>query len=65
MSSKRGADLLASTLKAASVSRIFTLSGNHIMPVFDAALDAGIEDWCAQMPEGFAARPMRYGNTRT
>ncbi len=23
--------------------RIFTLSGNHIMPVFDAALDAGIE----------------------
>ena len=43
MSSKRGADLLASTLKAAGVSRIFTLSGNHIMPVFDAALDAGIE----------------------
>ncbi len=28
-----------------------------------AALDAGIEDWCTQMPEGFAASTMRYGNT--
>ena len=43
MTTQRGADLLAHTLKAAGVSRIFTLSGNHIMPVFDAALDAGIE----------------------
>jgi acetolactate synthase-1/2/3 large subunit len=43
MNSHRGADLLAATLKAAGVTRIFTLSGNHIMPVFDAALDAGIE----------------------
>jgi acetolactate synthase I/II/III large subunit len=30
-------------LQAAGVRRLFTLSGNHIMPVFDAALDAGIE----------------------
>jgi acetolactate synthase-1/2/3 large subunit len=43
MSAKRGADLLAQSLKAAGVKRIFTLSGNHIMPVFDAALSAGIE----------------------
>jgi acetolactate synthase-1/2/3 large subunit len=43
MSAKRGADLLARSLKAAGVRRIFTLSGNHIMPVFDAALSAGIE----------------------
>ena len=28
---------------AGGVKRVFTLSGNHIMPVFDAALDAGIE----------------------
>ena len=43
MSANRGADLLARSLKAAGVKRIFTLSGNHIMPVFDAALSAGIE----------------------
>ena len=43
MTQHRGADLLARTLRAAGIARIFTLSGNHIMPVFDAALDAGIE----------------------
>ena len=41
--SPRGADALAATLIAAGVRRLFTLSGNHIMPVFDAALGAGIE----------------------
>ena len=39
----RGADLLIRTLGNAGVRRIFTVSGNHIMPVFDAALDGGIE----------------------
>jgi divalent metal cation (Fe/Co/Zn/Cd) transporter len=39
---QRGADLLALTLKAAGVTRLFTLSGNHIMPLFDAALDAAL-----------------------
>ncbi|HEY4373437.1 MAG TPA: thiamine pyrophosphate-binding protein [Burkholderiales bacterium] len=43
MTAHRGADLLAESLKAAGIERIFTLSGNHIMPVFDAALSAGIE----------------------
>jgi len=43
MTTSRGADLLARSLKQAGVRRIFTLSGNHIMPVFDAALSAGIE----------------------
>ena len=43
MQKNRGADLLARTLKSAGVERMFTLSGNHIMPVFDAALEAGIE----------------------
>ena len=37
---QRGADLLARTLAAAGVKHVFTLSGNHVMPVFDAALDA-------------------------
>ena len=41
--SARGADTLARSIKAAGISRLFTLSGNHIMPVFDAALSAGIE----------------------
>ena len=43
MAKRRGADALAAALKAEGVKRVFTLSGNHIMPVFDAALDAGIE----------------------
>jgi acetolactate synthase-1/2/3 large subunit len=38
-----GAKSLTRALRSAGISRIFTLSGNHIMPVFDAALDAGIE----------------------
>ena len=38
--SLRGADVLARTLAAAGVRNVFTLSGNHVMPVFDAALDA-------------------------
>ena len=40
---QRGADLVARTLVLAGVRRVFTLSGNHIMSVFDAALDAGLE----------------------
>ena len=36
----RAADLLARALAAAGVRHLFALSGNHVMPVFDAALDA-------------------------
>ncbi|MBR0670617.1 thiamine pyrophosphate-binding protein [Neoroseomonas soli] len=39
----RGADILVRTLKAAGVRCIFSLSGNHIMPVYDALLGSGIE----------------------
>jgi acetolactate synthase-1/2/3 large subunit len=38
----RGADVLARTLAAAGARHLFALSGNHVMPVFDAALDAGL-----------------------
>jgi acetolactate synthase-1/2/3 large subunit len=38
----RGADVLARALAAAGTRHVFTLSGNHVMPVFDAALDAGL-----------------------
>ncbi len=36
----RGADVLARALAVAGARYVFTLSGNHVMPVFDAALDA-------------------------
>jgi acetolactate synthase-1/2/3 large subunit len=39
----RGADALLRGLSARGVKRIFTVSGNHVMPVFDAAIDAGID----------------------
>lgn len=39
----RGAQIVARTLQQASVKKIFTLSGNHIMPIFDALHDTGIE----------------------
>ena len=38
----RGADVVARSLAAAGARHVFTLSGNHVMPVFDAALDAGL-----------------------
>ncbi len=37
-----GAELLVDTLTQAGVRRIFSLSGNQIMPVYDACIDAGI-----------------------
>jgi acetolactate synthase-1/2/3 large subunit len=39
----RGADVVARSLARAGVTPVFSLSGNHIMPVYDAALDAGLE----------------------
>lgn len=39
----RGADLLVATLAKAGITRLFSLSGNQIMPVYDACIDAGIE----------------------
>ncbi len=39
----RGADIVVQALKRASVGRVFALSGNHIMSLFDALLGSGIE----------------------
>ena len=36
----RGADVLARSLARGGARCVFTLSGNHIVPVFDAAIDA-------------------------
>ena len=38
----RGADILARALSRAGVRQLFSLSGNQIMPVYDASLDAGL-----------------------
>jgi len=37
---RRGADLVARSLACAGTRHVFALSGNHVMVVFDAALDA-------------------------
>src|SRR3954469_16125480 len=39
----RGADIVARSLQRLGCERIFTLSGNHIMSLFDAALDTGLD----------------------
>ncbi|MBT5811878.1 MAG: thiamine pyrophosphate-binding protein [Rhodospirillaceae bacterium] len=38
----RGADIVARTLAEAGVRTVFTLSGNQIMPIFDACIDVDI-----------------------
>ena len=40
---ERGADLVAKTLEKLGVTHIFTVSGNHIMPVFDSLLGTVIK----------------------
>lgn len=39
----RGADLVARTLEKLGTTKVFTLSGNHIMSIFDAALETKLE----------------------
>ena len=39
----RGADIVARTLDAVGLRTVFTLSGNHIMPLFDAALETRLK----------------------
>jgi acetolactate synthase-1/2/3 large subunit len=39
----RGADILVRALDDAGIGKVFTLSGNHIMPVFDAVLGTGLQ----------------------
>lgn len=41
--SLRGADIVARSLERLGCSRIFTLSGNHIMSIFDAALETKLD----------------------
>src|SRR5215831_18936105 len=39
----RGADIVAQSLERLGCRHVFTLSGNHIMSVFDAALETGLD----------------------
>jgi acetolactate synthase-1/2/3 large subunit len=39
----RGADLVVDALAAAGVTRLFSLSGNQILPIYDATVGRGIE----------------------
>jgi thiamine pyrophosphate-dependent acetolactate synthase large subunit-like protein len=39
----RGADVVAQVLARAETRYVFALSGNHVMPLFDAAIDAKLE----------------------
>jgi acetolactate synthase-1/2/3 large subunit len=39
----RGADIVARSLERLGCRRIFTLSGNHIMSLFDATLETKIK----------------------
>ena len=57
----KGADLIVNSLSTAGVKVIFSLSGNQIMPIYDACIDAGIriihtrhEAGAVYMAEGYA-----------
>ncbi len=39
----RGADIVAQSLARLAANRVFTLSGNHIMSIFDAAIEAKLD----------------------
>src|SRR5256886_14024870 len=39
----RGADIVARSLAALGCEHVFTLSGNHIMSIFDAAIEAKLD----------------------
>lgn len=64
----RGADAVLRALEAAGVNTVFTLSGNQIMTIFDAALDTGVrlihtrhEAAAGFMAEGYARASGRVG----
>jgi acetolactate synthase-1/2/3 large subunit len=39
----RGADLIARTLELSGSTKVYALSGNHIMPIYDAAIGTSLE----------------------
>jgi acetolactate synthase-1/2/3 large subunit len=64
----RGADLVARTLERLGVDRVFSVSGNHIMLLYDALFDTGIsivharhEAACVHMADAYARLTGRPG----
>jgi thiamine pyrophosphate-dependent acetolactate synthase large subunit-like protein len=64
----RGADIVARTLQRIGVERIFSVSGNHIMPIYDALIGTGIaliharhEAACVHMADAYARTSGRVG----
>jgi acetolactate synthase I/II/III large subunit len=64
----RGADIVARTLELLGVDRIFSVSGNHVMPVFDALIDTRIdvvhgrhEAACVHMADAYARTTGQLG----
>jgi acetolactate synthase I/II/III large subunit len=41
--SLRGADIVARSLERLGCRHVFTLSGNHIMSIFDAAIETNLD----------------------
>src|ERR1700722_11620813 len=69
-STMRGADIVARSLERLGCKRIFTLSGNHIMSLFDATLETKIklvhvrhEAAAVHMADGWG-RPYRRARCR-
>lgn len=67
-SGQSGADLLVKTLQLAGVEKIVSLSGNHIMPIYDALRDTDIalyhvrhEGAAVHMAEGYARLSGKIG----
>ena len=68
----RGADLVAGSLARAGVEVVFTVSGNQIMPIFDACIGSGIrlihtrhEAAAVHMAEAYAQLTGRIGVAMT
>src|SRR5207302_1125247 len=65
---RHGGHLVAETLRQAGVSHLFTLSGGHIAPIYDGAVDAGIrivdfphEQAAAHAADGWARVTLQPG----
>jgi len=64
----RGADLVARTLERIGVDRIFSVSGNHVMPIYDSLIETGIgliharhEAACVHMADAYARTTGQVG----
>ncbi|OYV43896.1 MAG: hypothetical protein B7X10_06300, partial [Burkholderiales bacterium 21-58-4] len=64
----RGADIIAQTLTRLGVEKVFSLSGNHIMPLYDALIDTPVdiihvrhEAACVHMADAYARTTGQVG----